>query len=485
MQNTENKIITTIASKMLTSKPPKNLMGKYFAGISFSRKLLDIQEFKTIIDNGYTLGYLCKDDNNLRRKGAFEGTQMVIIDIDSTDYTLEEIIVKCEHKPTFAQTSFSHRTEAKNNKGCYHLYFCLTSIIAGERNYKILYNYFIKGIANLADPHAADPNRIFFTSHFTNVNYECKMFKNNIYDGNVILAEYKTNDKIASEGIFSPSRSDKALKGTITRQKLSERDMDALHAVVKDLRKMSRAEFCNVYVAKYGLPITSTIVDNYINGIADLRNTNYYVTASGQYTWDNNDKTQKIKKITIGNRTYTLFQDAIQFKAIYGSCLTLDKLIYLLVYHVYKYYDNSDGEMTNEKIINSAVHAYTHNYQPLASSKLLKIDKGWWYTQGYTPQAAVAAARHALAMADINERIDLSKTFEENQKICGKDKRTLQAYCVEYGVTLYTKKDLIKQEILKIWREDKTLSLRKIQVKLKDRNLSASKDVINKTLNSI
>ena len=50
------------------------------------------------------------------REKNYIGTDFIIIDIDSIDLTMDEVIDRASYKPTIIHTTFSNLTEKKNNK---------------------------------------------------------------------------------------------------------------------------------------------------------------------------------------------------------------------------------------------------------------------------------------------------------------------------------------------------------------------------------
>ena len=135
----------TIANKKLTEKPQTNIEKSiYFKDLTFKTANFNLNVFKEIIENGYTITYIYKDKQFTRENhymtNNYVGTQFICVDVDKCDITPIEFVDKIEYKPTFIHTTFSNLTEAKDKKYCFHLIYCFNEIIKGEDNFNTIFN---------------------------------------------------------------------------------------------------------------------------------------------------------------------------------------------------------------------------------------------------------------------------------------------------------------------------------------------------------
>lgn len=76
----------SISNKQLDAKPGKQEMGKYFNGLTFKTYNFNPNDFKSIIDKGFTITYLFKDNefdrSNHYMSFNYIGTQFICVDID-------------------------------------------------------------------------------------------------------------------------------------------------------------------------------------------------------------------------------------------------------------------------------------------------------------------------------------------------------------------------------------------------------------------
>ena len=175
----------TYSDKVLKTKPKGAELGKYFGKqgtstrIKFKTMECQMEDLETIVANGHTLAYqYVRDDVMGDRKKNYIGTDFIIIDIDSTDLTIDKIIDRTTYKPTIIHTTFSNLTKDKHNKYCYHLIYCLEETLYGEDNFNYAFSHFSMGIENLVDQNAKDCHRITFTSNSRLPNYEYKFIGN-------------------------------------------------------------------------------------------------------------------------------------------------------------------------------------------------------------------------------------------------------------------------------------------------------------------
>ena len=209
----------TYSDKTLTHKPQKWEIGKYFGKkgtanrIQFKTEDLQPEDFEDIISNGHTLSYQVKGNDAMNRKENFIGTDFIVLDIDSTDLTINEVLEKAAYTPTIIHTTFSNLTEQKQNKHCFHLIYCLEETLYGEENFNYAFSHFCEGIENLVDPQAKDCHRITFTSNSNLPNYEYKFLGNtysastfgaykNEYDSMVYDSDCSIGDFVKKKSLY-------------------------------------------------------------------------------------------------------------------------------------------------------------------------------------------------------------------------------------------------------------------------------------------
>lgn len=505
----------TIANKKLTEKPQTNIEKSiYFKDLTFKTANFNLNVFKEIIENGYTITYIYKDKQFTRENhymtNNYVGTQFICVDVDKCDITPIEFVDKIEYKPTFIHTTFSNLTEAKDNKYCFHLIYCFNEIIKGEDNFNTIFNILCNDYAEYVDSNAKDCHRVIFTSNKILSNFVFKDY-GIVYNVNDFI---NADEEITFDSLDSFFNEDsdclknKSLNKSISSNNLSRNSKNRQtekkerksidnffnldEEFFNDLNSLERSEFIDKYSNIYPY-ITQTEVsrDMFINGYADLRNTNYYIVPSAQYRWNSKEGKAIIDKIQNGHRTTMLWIDAIAFMKIIPN-ITKEYLVYLLVTEVFRNFMNGDGQLNNWFIVNKAKEVW-NNIDMLSINPIKKsfiIDKNYWLLQGYNNWLEVARIiRKQMNDEDFGELYDFSKTVEENVELfkeygVNTTKKTLIKWLDNNHLNYVTNKQYRDEMVIYFYNEDNKRSSRDIEKLCKENNIKVGKDTILKIISN-
>lgn len=498
----------TISNKTLKSKPSSDKeKGTYFKDIQFKTGNFDLPTIKKIIESGYTLTYLYKDDVFTRKdsymKNNYLGTQFICVDIDECDKDLNTFVLTAKYKPTFAHTTFSNKTAVKGFKNCFHLYYCFDSIIYNESNFNSVFAQLTNDYAEDVDKCAKDCHRCIFTTNSTLDNYEWYN-SDNIYKVNDFVKEesddldnfFNENDgweKIDCLDISTTSnnisKESKISQNKNNEKKPIRNEFSLDEAFFNDLNSLERSDFLFKYDRIYPY-YTETYIDEteYVNGYADLRNKDYYQVPSAQYRW--NGEKAEISKITNGKRNTVLWMDAIAFMKIVPN-ITKEHLVYLLVKEVYLHFINNDGQLNNWYVINKAKEVWNNidNLDAKSIKKSFKIDKNYWLQKGMNNWLEVTRIiRKEMKDEEFGSIYDFSKTVEENMKDfkeygISTKKATLIKWLTENNLEYMTDKDVRNKMIMDLYNEDKTRSSRNIEKLMLDNGIKTSYRTIQNVIN--
>ena len=524
------------SNKTLNAKPSGLELAKYFGKkgtsnrIQFNTIECQVEDIETIVANGHTLAYQYKEDNVMgdRRKN-YIGTDFIIIDIDSIDLTMDEVIDRASYKPTIIHTTFSNLTEKKNNKYCYHLIYCMNETLYGEENFYRAFSLFCSGIEELVDQKAKDCHRITFTTNSSLPNYQYKLL-GNTYSTSTIINNSKYSETINGKEVRQAELSDLLdTKGGITNKynkynssisyssnsksefsvkkmnsssifyssyNMKEEDKNLTdkkgnwglnEKFISDLSKMKRKDFICTYSEVYDYitftpPTTTTKTEEGIV-YADYRNVEYYELPS---LWRINDSGERErKKIEIGGRTTQLYVDINLFLLIKPD-ITKEHLVYEVVKDVFENYKNTDRQFTNHYIL-SMINNVWKNKGKFKGNPIPRRFKILEYASGLTNMDCVGIVRKLMKDKSIGSIIDLSLSLEENlvelrnmgMKI---KKNRLMQFIKENHLEDYIKSDKqIKEErVLEIVKTNPNTSLRKLAEMCKEQNLLVSYETIRK-----
>ena len=217
----------------------------------------------------------------------------------------------------------------------------------------------------------------------------------------------------------------------------------------------------------------------------DLRNQDYYEVFNK--TRFDGDKGKFVKKtVKNGNRHHQLFLDAIQFKAANPS-ISIEGLILALVNEVLNYYDNSDKEMNNKLIIQTALNVFNGDYKASKSKKKIKVNKSYFYENECSIQKKIGVAKRDLKDDAIGEVIDLNLSLEDNLDVIRNNgislkKKRLVEFCERYNIKLKTNKEIRNDKIIELYNSNKDLSYSKLKTICEMNGIDVSQDTIERII---
>ncbi len=501
----------SIANKKLITKPQSDLeKGKYFKNIQFSTGNFSLETFQKIIENGCTITYIYKDDtfnrSNSYMTNNYVGTEYIVVDVDKCDINPNSFVSRLKYKPTLYHTTFSNLSEQKENKWCFHLIYCFSSVIYGEDNFKEVFNEITRDYNEFVDDNAKDCHRVIFTSNSKLPNYQYK-FLGTVYNPNDFIGNTKTeiyddldtflyeNISVAKNEnayILTTSNNIQGNKKSATTEKNTLKYTIAFgldDTFCSDLSKMMRGNFLNKYLEIYPyinrtMP-TEEQVKQTKEGIVyeDWRDTDYYEVPS-KYRWDSVKGKFQVKKVEKGNRTKSLMYDCLLFIKCIPN-ITKEYLVTMLVNEVYKYYSNDDKEMTNYKIIGIAKYGWEMkddlDIEP--KKKTFKLVT----SNNMATNKAVGVLNKLMKDEEIGEWIDLSMTIEQNIKEMKDNgikitKKRLQQFCEDYELKLLTDKEQRNNAIIAAHIWNPSLSYRKLSEMLKEKGINVNYTTIQRIL---
>ena len=469
----------TISNKTLKDKPQPSGMGNFLGSLQFGTRELKWSHIRESIEKGYTLTYIYKDTDfsysGYNKKDNYLGTEYIIVDIDKCEISPSEFVKGIHFKPTIWHTTFSNLTERKDNKYCFHLIYCLTEMVYGEKNFATLLETLTSDYTEYVDPNAKDCHRIIFTSNkeLPNFEYSCSGI---LYDPSMFLEDLgDTEDK-------SEEKELKEIAQTKNDFQLSE-------GFFADLMSMGRREFLGKYLFKYPPLRNSVIPEDLIhishNGItyADLRGFSYYEVPS-KYRFDSSKGKGQVKKVQIGERQRQLFIDISLFMQCNPS-ISKEGLVTAILDEVWQFYDNSDKELTNHRIIELCASLWDSRPKMKATGKKFKILET--SNPSMSKMEAVGSIRKLFKDEELGNLLDLSLTVEENLTLLknngmGVKRIRLLQFCSEYGISLMTDKDKRNSKIKELRKKFPSASLRELEGICKAMGIDVTRQTITKIL---
>lgn len=439
-----------------------------FNNLEFYTEDCTLNEVVNYALNGYVITFNFKDRSFFRKQGYmknnYESTQFIAIDVDHATLAAEDIISKMEFKPTFWHTSYSHQKDGENK---YHFYICFREPIYGEDNYRTAYNKVIEGIEDLADSHCKDCHRMIFTSNHNAPNHRWG------YSGNVYEVPEECS-KIQSDSNIHIVKQKNAPERT--------EEIPLFGCFWKDFRTVKRNDFLLMYQSQYPF-YYETPIDFQGKSYCDLSNMDYYIVNPIRYKYDTVKQKRVRNLVRVGGRHDQLFKDAIQFRAVNPN-ITLEGLVVALSHDVLYYYENSDGEMSNYAILETAKKVMGDSYTPIKSNKKMKVNMtyfgGSMSVQQKVGQAKkdltddrIAAVIEDIGLRPTETAIEVVLSTLEDNSVRVTKKRLLQ-FCNRLGMEFPSQKDLDHRQVQILHEQNPDLSSRQLEVLCKSNGIDIS-----------
>ena len=169
-------------------------------------------------------------------------------------------------------------------------------------------------------------------------------------------------------------------------------------------------------------------------------------------------------------RNTMIWLDAHYFLNIVPD-ITKEHLVYLIITEVYRNFDNSDNQFTNQFIINKCKEVWESrdriHVKPIPRS--FKIDKTYWNERGMDNWLSISNyIRKQMKCDDFGNLYDYSLTLEQNIKEfrnygVNTTSRTLRTWLEENGIPYTTDKELRDEHVITLYNEDPSRSSRELE----------------------
>jgi hypothetical protein len=428
--------------------------------------------------------------------------------VDKCNIDPIDFVERIKYKPTVVHTTFSNLTEQKGNKWCFHLIYCFDEVIKGEDNFRFVFDKLTEDYSEWVDNCAKDCHRVIFTSNKNLPNYICKdygiIYKVKDFLSNTVVEEFVELDNFFNESssveknkdaftLSSSNNREASSKNQTVKNsdKISRNDWNLNEQFFTDLNTMQRSDFIDKYytdsISSHTI-ITDEMIRYTNNGIvyADLRGVDWFEVPS-KYRYNPTSGKSQIKKIQNGNRTKSLMFDCLMFLKCNPN-ITKEELITALINEVYRYYNNSDKELNNYKIVGIAKYGWNmkDNIQVEPLKKKFKI----LISESMKKITATGVINKLMKDEEIEENIDYNLTLEDNIKLLKENgikitKKRLQQFLQDYEVILKTDKEVRNNKVIQLHRENPTLSSRKLEILCRENGINISYKTIQGIIKEI
>lgn len=418
--------------------------------VQYSKIRIDIEQFIELVKKGYCFcqcfdvpindKVVQKDKRNDKFKEAY----ILFIDIDDSIIPMCEFIPKLSHKPTVAYTTPNNYTDKSDWKYRFRLCYLLSQSIKEVEAYKKAYLTLISGIeSDIPGFHNKDNCGQSASQQFSgNGTGNCE-----VWQGDEVYNPYSliSTDPISkSEAIIHKS----APTHIINDASISDFEFMA------DFNRMNQFDLIRKYHDVY--PFFERTPLTYVDGYAILPKN--YTQINRKCTFDSFFKDNgelktwlKVRKVRDGEgRKKKLYTAALIRKQIFPK-ISVEHLLFNLVCDRTYFYDNSDKELSNSRLLDMAKRVVATPLEnihiPLCRPKEYEIDKTYCCEHGITPNEMKNIVRKRLKDIEIGECYDCSLSVQDNLTILNEvgikiGKSRLYQWCRENNIPTNPKRSI-------------------------------------------
>ncbi|MCD8207553.1 MAG: hypothetical protein LUD72_06435 [Bacteroidales bacterium] len=432
MVNKSDTLYNTTIRVSKTVFPIYNKNKAKWGGVGYEEVEIPVSEMIADISQGYAFSgcygqpsvFTQKD----KTKKNFTHTSVIAFDLDDSPVGMEETISAIEMKPSFAYTTPNHGK--KGNR--FRLIYVLSKPVDGHE-YERNYDHFRQGMC-------ADRCMRNYTQTIGGTIPTAQWwYGEDIY-------EPIPADVVAEKG--EPEKKKRTKKEWATdadNKYVGRNDCQLSKQYCDDYFGLSPVDFLEKYKDTYEYFCASKL--EYNEGYALLGDDYYEIRRRWHVEKNQNRNASVVDSLKDGmNRRRMLYTAGIIMRRIMPE-ITIEHLLYNLVYERTYYYDNSDKVLNNKRLLITAQNVIkTENIRMKSNEKRrFKIDKKYWSEAGLTSRQAVAIVSRELRWKEIAEHYNPDLTDKENveqMKEAGLkvSVSTLKRWRMDNGLAKYNKK---------------------------------------------
>ena len=403
---------------------------------------LALENIAEIITDGYCFTSIYKKESFSvfeKTESNWMGSDFVIFDIDNikNEVTFSDYLSSLSYTPTIAYTTPNHHQQKPTDLkpfSRFRLLYAFNDTITDKWQYQSIY----ETISNTFD------KALFDT---TKKSDNCGKSPIQQYSGNAT----KNCQIIVNETIYN-IEDFKVLEPTEKPIKKDDLKVKIDDDFLQKLNTLKPTDFLAYYRDSFQILFETELKYN-DNGFALIPDD--YVRIQRNYTIYKEDGKicSKYKRLRDGERRrHTLFCNA-KIRCQIKPQISVEELIFNLVYDRYYFYDNSDNVLTNQCLLRIALDAKKATYQMTMKNKpFFKVDSVFCKENNIKPNALKMMVRKTLHYDEIKQWYDTTKSVKDNLLFAKENnikvsRATLYNYCGEKGIN--PKGEKIKEPINK------------------------------------
>ena len=412
----EYRFTLNVSTKAYPTKLPNNKVG----GITFQLQTLTLKELESLVKQGYAFCYPLKNQSQTdvitmrdKTKSNFGYTNVLFFDFDHMKVGMQEFINGLVLKPSFAYTSFSNAPE--NNDCRYRLVYAFSDGIKPTEatTANLEFHKVFEGVGNangFADK--VDKKAKQECQYFNGSKADCETYS--LSDNSYTIYSISDFQEFYPTSTFPFENKD------IEDGNTSYSEMENLPRLneefYNDLMELSHVQFLDKY-----MPLYEEIYVKSLSTELTLKEDKScylipsdYLEVLRKQRWI--DKKQFIGKWQDGEgRRRKLYITAkVMLHNVHD--MSLEQLVYNLYRERMDYYDNKDGQLRKDLLIEIAESAFKYRSIPIKSKtkKKYKVNNEYWAAKGVKPNTAKNLIKKQLHDEEVLSVYDFSKSVKDN-----------------------------------------------------------------------
>lgn len=419
-----------------------------FKRMKFCKQRITLSQFEELVRDGRTFAYCFNDGGKVFRttdktKENFRYTEVICYDMDYFDTPMDSYIKQLPYKPTLAYTTYSNGMEGEGFR--FRLMYVFNEPIIGVDDY-------VRTYAAIATA-----NKLTITDNCMEGVAQCFIGNGSsgveVYRSDLVysLSDFPIEDNdllgvsLYNQKAVSKGKTGERKRGNGRKPKKDVPQLDA--AFAKALAELSEEDFMDAYRDVYPYFDHSELILSEDSHYFTYPEDYYAIIRRWEKTrvrWGSNGRPKKCSRIVRWkdgeHRRRKLYMTARVMKTIRPD-ISLEHLVYNLVFERYFYYDNKDGVLTNEELIKAARNAFRYDGKVNTTKHpKFSLNKPYWAERGMNANQAKNIVRKEINYACIGELYDCNLSVTVNLQMLQEggmkvSKNTLYRFCHENNIS--------------------------------------------------
>ena len=430
------EIRLSISKKSYKVKPTK----KEISMMVFEPSTISLSLFAELIRNGYNYCHIYNTSASYfntweKTNENFNSTNIIILDIDDTNKPFEEYIGNLTYIPTISYTTLSNNDSKQIYK--YRVVYVFEQSITSELQFHQIYDV-LSHQAEVDNQGTRCDFHLRAVAQYVNGSYGCRMINDfsKIYN---ISNFVNTTNNVFINSINIICDDKKQQNKRKYKTKINK-------PFLNDYYSLEPLKFLYKYKSQYNIIENNDEILDYIDGVAEIKDE--YIELYRKFRFDTIESSNGLSKLITRTtkikdgqgRRNILYKNGLIKKAIKPS-ITIEEMIYNLVYERQYYIDNTDNVVNNETLLEIAVNAFNSEVKIKTYNKRKhKVNKEWCTANGLTPKQYYQMWKKEQNYKLIDTWYNTEISLKENYQIASDSDikismKTLYRYTKDRGIS--------------------------------------------------